>query len=75
MLWNDKSGHFDRVNCSFWFLTTLQLFKFLPMHPHLARLRLSQAHGDNTTTFAPCQEVFCEFLEIAKIGDSKTGLA
>jgi hypothetical protein len=33
------------------------------MLPHLVRLRLSQAHGDNTTAFAPCQEVFYQFSE------------
>jgi hypothetical protein len=49
-----------------WFLTTLQLFKFRPMLPHLVRLRLSQAHGDNTTAFAPCQEVFYQFSENCK---------
>ena len=32
------------------------------MLPHLVRLRLSQAHGDNTTVFAPCQEVLHEFF-------------
>jgi hypothetical protein len=51
---------------TYWFLTTLQLFKFRPMLPHLVRLRLSQAHGDNTTAFAPCQEVFYEFSENSK---------
>ena len=51
---------------TYWFLTTLQLFKFRPMLPHLVRSRLSQAHGDNTTAFAPCQEVFYEFSENSK---------
>ena len=56
-------------NVTNWFLTTLQLFKFLPMHPHLARLRLSQAHGDITTPFAPCQEVFGKFFgKLQKLG-------